>query len=257
MAVLKRSSSLNLRRGCLGGAMLAFVLFGATGCGGGGESGDTLAPKQQAYRLDFQFTIAEGSETPQAKTLARTLKEGSLITCWSEGPDRVCAAAVPNSGGGYSSISSDGVDAFTYYKATFVPGDEKPEVEEVEPEDALNPHEAKLMTELERERQKENEAAGTPSTVAACLRREGMSGVASKSIGAGGIYAYAVGGKGPSGAALGIVITKSPTVARNLGRRLSKQYKVLVSDDERDLLFLGIDNTNADRRIAEACLEPA
>lgn len=249
------SSSRNLRCGRRGAAaVLTLVLLVASGCGGGG-SGDSLTPKQRAYRLDFQFTIAEGSETPQAKTLARTLKGGSLITCWSEGPDRVCAAAVPDSGGGYSSIKFDGVDAFTYYKAKFVPGDETPMVEEVEPEDALNPHEAKLMAELERERQKEKKAAGTPSAIAACLKREGMSGVTSKSIGASGIYAYAVGGKGPSGAALGVVITKSPTVARGLGKQLSKQYKVLVSRDEKHLLFLGADSTNADRRAAEACVE--
>jgi hypothetical protein len=107
-----------------------------TACGGGSEA--TLTPKEFHHKLDFEFTIGEGGESPQGRALTQTLKSGTLVSCWNEGPERVCAAAVPKGyGGGISFLGK--VSEWTFYRAVFKVGSIEPEIEEVSPEEALRP----------------------------------------------------------------------------------------------------------------------
>jgi len=88
-------------------------------------------------RIKVQFTVQEGSDTPQAETLVRTFPNGSLVSCWSE-EGVVCAAAVPTFPAGGLSFSRT-LDYWTFYRAVFDAGGEDSDVEQVDPEEALSP----------------------------------------------------------------------------------------------------------------------
>lgn len=225
------------------------------GCGGGGDSSSsdsnsedlTLAQLQQ--RLNFQFLIGE-AETAQGEAFAKTLKEGSVISCWSEGPTPICAAAVPN-GINESGFYHDHMNDWTYFKATFEPGKTRPEVEEVDPEEALNPEEAELSAAIEKEEQERD----SPEWVGRCLKHNGLIGVKSESVGAGRIYAELVGGQAPSGAGVGALFTKSPSVGiRMVAVMEAKGYEVRIGDGRKVLALFPKEATREDKQIVERCL---
>ena len=114
-------------------AVVGVVLI-SKGSGGGSAA---LSPKVLHRRLEIQYLLGQGSTSPQGRLLAASLPRNSQIACWQEGTERVCAAAVPK---GYSSGAVvDDTSKWTFYRATFPLGAAEPEVEEVEPEESLNP----------------------------------------------------------------------------------------------------------------------
>ena len=107
----------------------------SAGCGASDSS--ELSPDVLRKRIKVQFTVQEGSETPQARALVRTFPNGSLVSCWSE-DTLVCGAAVPTFPAGGLSFSRT-LDYWTFYRAVFDAGGEQSDVEQVDPEEALAP----------------------------------------------------------------------------------------------------------------------
>ncbi|HEY5709973.1 MAG TPA: hypothetical protein VIS51_11320 [Solirubrobacterales bacterium] len=89
-------------------------------------------------RIDAQFTLQEGSDTPQAKALVKTFPSQSLVSCWNEHAGRVCAVTFSNFPSGGQSFSRT-LDYWDFYLAVFEPGSEDPDIEQVDPEEALSP----------------------------------------------------------------------------------------------------------------------
>ena len=113
------------------------ALGSLVGCGGGSDSSE-LSPSVLRKRVGIQLTLGEGSKTPQGKTLTGLLPSSSLVSCWNEGADRVCGAAVPKFPSGGLTYSRS-FHYWTFYRAVFHPGSEDPDIEQVEPEGTLAP----------------------------------------------------------------------------------------------------------------------
>ncbi len=107
------------------------------GCGGSDEEGG-LPPSVLLERIDAQFDLQEGSDTPQAKALVKTFPEGSLVSCWNEDDNRVCAVTFADFSSGVRSFSRT-LDYWDFYLAVFEPGSEDPDIEQVDAEEALSP----------------------------------------------------------------------------------------------------------------------
>jgi len=89
-------------------------------------------------RIDAQFDLQEGSDTPQAKALIKTFPEQSLVSCWNEDARRVCAVTFSDFPSGGQAFSRT-LDYWDFYLAVFDPGSEDPDIEQVDPEEALSP----------------------------------------------------------------------------------------------------------------------
>jgi hypothetical protein len=251
---MRRSLALVL----ISGVFLAACGGGSSGDPGGsdneGTSADTLTPQQLHKALVVQFLITD--ETQRAKAFAATLKEGSVVRCWSEGPTPICAAAVSNSE--YAPEYFEGkADEWTFYKATFEPGKTEPEVEEVEPRDALNPEEVELALSMlkEDEEKKEAEISESPAAIEGCFEEEGITPIETQEVGSGGIEAFMIGGKGSTGGIVAILVAESPQMTTLLAENMKKerQYYVHLTKDEAAALVYGSDAKRADLTPAEAC----
>jgi hypothetical protein len=113
------------------------------GCGSSGESegssGESgLAPSVLLERIDAQFDLQKGSDTPQAKALVKTFPEGSLVSCWKEDGNRVCAVTFSDFSSAPQSFART-LDYWDFYLAVFEPGSEDPDIEQVDAEEALSP----------------------------------------------------------------------------------------------------------------------
>ncbi len=106
------------------------------GCGGSEES--ALSPSVLRERIDAQFDLQEGSDSPEAKALVKTFPEGSLVSCWKEDADRVCAVTFSDFSLGARSFSRT-LDYWDFYLAVFEPGSEDPDIDQVDAEEALSP----------------------------------------------------------------------------------------------------------------------
>ncbi|HEX5376693.1 MAG TPA: hypothetical protein VFW48_11110 [Solirubrobacterales bacterium] len=119
----------------------ALALGLLVGCGASDESElseSELSPGVLLERIDAQFDRQEGSDTPQAKALVKTFPENSLISCWDEDGDRVCAVTFSDFPSGGQSFSRT-LDYWDFYLAVFDPGSEDPDIEQVDAEEALSP----------------------------------------------------------------------------------------------------------------------
>lgn len=114
----------------------ALALGVSIGCGSSDESG--LSPSVLLKRIDAQFDLQEGSDTPQAKALVKTFPEQSLVSCWNEDADRVCAVTFSQFPSGGQSFSRT-LDYWDFYLAVFDSGSEDPDIEQVDAEEALSP----------------------------------------------------------------------------------------------------------------------
>jgi hypothetical protein len=113
------------------------------GCGASASdeselSESELSPSVLLERIDAQFDLQEGSDTPQAKALIKTFPDNSLISCWNEDAGRVCAVTFSDFPSGGQSFSRT-LDYWDFYLATFEPGSEDPDIDQVDPEEALSP----------------------------------------------------------------------------------------------------------------------
>jgi len=134
------------------------TVFAVAGCGGSGtdsEDSPDLTGSQLRTALEYQFLYTD--ESRQGKRFASTLKEGSIVHCWSEGPTPICTAAVPNGFGEAESYSGP-VDDWTFYKATFAPGQSEPEVDEIDASEAVEPEEARFALKIEKQEAREEAA---------------------------------------------------------------------------------------------------
>jgi hypothetical protein len=113
------------------------VLGLLVGCGGSSEESE-LSPSVLRERIDAQFDLQEGSDTPQAKALVKTFPEGSLVSCWKEDGSRVCAVTFADFASAVRSFSRT-LDYWDFYLAVFEPGSEDPDIEQVDAEEALSP----------------------------------------------------------------------------------------------------------------------
>jgi len=108
------------------------------GCGASASEESELSRSVLRERIDAQFDLQEGSDTPQAKALVKTFPEGSLISCWNEDASRVCAVTFSDFSPGARSFSRT-LDYWDFYLAVFDPGSEDPDIEQVDAEEALSP----------------------------------------------------------------------------------------------------------------------
>lgn len=108
------------------------------GCGASASDESELPPSVLRERIDTQFDLQEGSDTPQAKALVKTFPEGALVSCWNEDANRVCAVTFADFASGTRSFSRT-LDYWDFYLAVFEPGSEDPDIEQVDAEEALSP----------------------------------------------------------------------------------------------------------------------
>jgi hypothetical protein len=116
----------------------ALALGLLVGCGASASDESELAPSVLLERIDTQFTLQEGSDTPQAKALVKTFPNDSLISCWNEDASRVCAVTFAGFPSGGQSFSRT-LDYWDFYLAVFEPGSKDPDIEQVDAEEALSP----------------------------------------------------------------------------------------------------------------------
>lgn len=125
----------------------ALMVGSLLGCGSSSDADEQLSPALPPAelppdvlleRVNLQFDLMKGRDTPQGKVMLRKFPQGTVISCWQEGNDRVCGAAIPSYPTSGNSFART-LDYWDFYRATFDAGSLDPDIEQVNPEEALAP----------------------------------------------------------------------------------------------------------------------